>query len=187
MDLTEPKTPVSLHYHVMQNKNMRRRRLMPCGSLVSCLSCLNYEFESCLYLIKMEAEEKALHLSCLRKMQDYNNKKMRITEVEEVVCHYYGLDRDELNTHRRFHRLLRPKQVAMLFLRYEGYTMMQIGQHYGLHHATILNGLRLMWTELQVMKDRRQDIQRICLKLRIDYKDLVSYLSTQPWTQQKHK
>ena len=77
-----------------------------------------------------------------------------------LVADHYGISRELLLSRSRRRSIVRPRQVAMLLCREEGYSLEHIGRQFGRDHTTVIHAcrkvredwpgvayLRLLWAE----------------------------------------
>ncbi|MCS7021171.1 MAG: DnaA/Hda family protein [Gemmataceae bacterium] len=69
--------------------------------------------------------------------------------VLQQICQVFGLSRRELLSSSRLGRILLPRQLAIYLLRQAGWSLPQLAQAFGRHHATILHACRQMQQRLQ--------------------------------------
>jgi chromosomal replication initiation ATPase DnaA len=65
--------------------------------------------------------------------------------TERIVCavaEEFGLRPSELKRRDKSKRVARPRQVAIWLMRERGMVLTEIGGAFGLHHTTVLHGLR---------------------------------------------
>jgi chromosomal replication initiator protein len=70
------------------------------------------------------------------------SQKITIGSIQELVCKYYKLSREELLSRSRKRGIVQPRQIAMyLARRYTGESFQAIGRSFNRYHATTLHAI----------------------------------------------
>ncbi len=111
-----------------------------------------------------------LNESEVRKILDdllSNTKKLvDITDIQEVVCHYYGVNMVNLISKKRTQDLVIPRQMAMcLSKQYTRLSLAAIGMAFKRDHTTVIHAREKMLKQIKHNMTTKEDYQN--LKLRI--------------------
>jgi len=81
--------------------------------------------------------------------------------IAYTVCAKYGLSIDELKTHRRMRRLVKPRQIVMHLLRkYTDMTVNEIADYFGgFDHSTVCDSDKKCRELMEADADYRKEVQ----------------------------
>lgn len=77
---------------------------------------------------------------------------MQANKIIEEVCEYFGISEDEIKGKSRQQMYLVPRYIAILLIRNQGYSLMDIGKMFYRDHSTIINALNKIDESLQWVK-----------------------------------
>lgn len=85
--------------------------------------------------------------------------------IDKIVCKKYMLKGDALKERTRLRTRVEPRQEAFFLMRYYGNNFTDIGNHFGLNHATVMHGINNIVNELSYYKPRVDSISNLFCKL----------------------
>ena len=118
---------------------------------------------------ELNSQEMNLELakSLLRKTVNPKNSRANFQKVIKVVCDFYGLDRKEIFLNSRKKEIVRPRQIAMYFLRSElNSSYPFIGKKFGgKDHTTAIYACEKIQNEIKKNEQLSEEIEIIKEKL----------------------
>lgn len=80
---------------------------------------------------------------------------LRVTEIMEVVCEFYGVDMNDMTSARRTAIIVKPRQVAMYLAKVmTGRSLPEIGRRFGgRDHTTVLHAIRRIGAKVELNPD----------------------------------
>lgn len=115
--------------------------------------------------------KKAITLDLARQMIDkfvkHTTKDVSIDYIQKVVCDYFGLPVDQINTKTRKREIVQARQVAMYFSKkHTKSSLATIGMHCGnKDHATVLHACRTISNLIETDKKFRTSVMEIDKKI----------------------
>ena len=90
-------------------------------------------------------------------------KKITVQKIQEVVCDYFNIKRDLIQSRSRKREIVQARQVAMYFTKtHTEMSLAQIGSHIGKrNHATVLHACNNIRGLIEVDKTFRSNIDEI--------------------------
>ena len=90
-------------------------------------------------------------------------KKITVQKIQEVVCDYFNIKRDLIQSKSRKREIVQARQVAMYFTKaYTELSLAQIGSHIGKrNHATVLHSCNTVKDLIDVDKTFRSNVEEI--------------------------
>lgn len=77
---------------------------------------------------------------------------MQANKIIEEVCEYFDISDEEIKGRSRQQMYLVPRYIAILLIRNQGYSLMDIGKMFYRDHSTIINALNKIDASLQWVK-----------------------------------
>ena len=77
---------------------------------------------------------------------------MQANKIIEEVCEYFDISEDEIKGKSRQQMYLVPRYIAILLIRNQGYSLVDIGKIFYRDHSTIINALNKIDENLQWVK-----------------------------------
>jgi chromosomal replication initiator protein len=102
------------------------------------------------------------------KIANTTSKVVNISKIQEVVCDYYNLEVNDIQTKSRKRVVVQARQVAMYLARkYTKNSLTAIGELIGNRdHATVLHACKTVAEQSEIDKELRQSLDSIEKKLR---------------------
>lgn len=90
-------------------------------------------------------------------------KKITVQKIQEVVCDYFDIKRDLIQSRSRKREIVQARQVAMYFTKaHTEMSLAQIGSHIGKrNHATVLHACRTVKGLIKVDRTFRSNVEEI--------------------------
>ena len=90
-------------------------------------------------------------------------KKITVQKIQEVVCDYFNIKRDLIQSRSRKREIVQARQVAMYFTKaHTEMSLAQIGLHIGKrNHATVLHACKTVKGLIEVDKNFRSSVEEI--------------------------
>ncbi|HHW82142.1 MAG TPA: chromosomal replication initiator protein DnaA, partial [Bacteroidales bacterium] len=90
-------------------------------------------------------------------------KKITVQKIQEVVCDYFNIKRDLIQSRSRKREIVQARQVAMYFTKaHTELSLAQIGTHIGKrNHATVLHACKTVSGLKEVDKTFRSNLKEI--------------------------
>ncbi len=90
-------------------------------------------------------------------------KKITVQKIQEVVCDYFNIRRDLIQSKSRKREIVQARQVAMYFTKaHTELSLAQIGSHIGKrNHATVLHSCKTVRGLIEVDKTFRSNVEEI--------------------------
>ena len=102
----------------------------------------------------------------LKNLIPSNNKLVDITDIQKIICRYYGINITGLTSHRRTKDLVYPRQMAIfLSIELTGLNLSQIGQAFKRDHTTIIHTNKKIIADLINNKTTQDDYKNLKIKI----------------------
>jgi chromosomal replication initiator protein len=142
--------------------------------LAYCISTNIREMEGALISILAQStlNKKAITLDLAKQMIDKfvknSSREISIDYIQKVVCDYFGLPIDSINSRTRKRDIVQARQLAMFFSKkHTKSSLATIGLHCGnKDHATVLHACRTVNNLLETDKKFRIFVEEIDKKLK---------------------
>lgn len=101
--------------------------------------------------------------SVVGQSMNIEERKLSINDIQQVVCDYYNLEPDEIQTQSRKREVVQARQVAMYLARkYTKSSLSSIGAQIGnRNHATVLHACKTVEDLMEMDKTIRQSVDTI--------------------------
>lgn len=106
--------------------------------------------------------------STISKIYTNKNKVINIQSIQEVVCNYFGLERDQLLSKSRKRDIALPRQLAMYFAKeFTNSTFSKIGEEMGgKDHSTVMYACETIKNYTKVDKEVRKYIKDLTERIK---------------------
>lgn len=90
-----------------------------------------------------------------------NRNLISITDAVDVICRELRVSLDDLRQKTRKRRVVAPRQLCAYILRYNGFTLTQIGALLGKDHATIMSSCTRVENDMLTDRALRETVYRL--------------------------
>lgn len=114
-------------------------------------------------ILKMQEQISKLR-NCFT-LKDYNikNDPFKIERIEAIVCHYYGINPEQLSMKTRKREVCQTRQLMFYLIREaSSYSLAKIGAIYGdMNHASVLHSINKVKGWLEIDKQYQKEFNEI--------------------------